>query len=81
MSCYKCQGCSCKAGWTRFEFTNYYSDKFWEYRREGCTVYVRFGKIDTKGTTTVKYFSYSWEASQYINEKVNEKLAKGYERA
>ena len=81
MSCYKCERCSCKSAWTRYEFENFYSNKFWEYKREGNTVYVRYGKIGTTGTTVVKSFSYYWQATQYINDKVHEKLAKGYNRA
>lgn len=80
MPCARCRDCACKAGWTRFEFSNYYSDKFWEYRREGNTVYTRYGKIGTSGQTTMRQFTYTWDATQYVNEKVHEKLAKGYER-
>ncbi len=89
MPCYTCR-CECiqtKEKWTRYEFTNYYSDKFWEYKIEALftkanyTVYSRYGKAGTKGQTSVKEFRYRSDADQYVSEKVHEKLSKGYRRA
>ena len=67
--------------WRRFEYSDYLSDKFWEIKKDydPTVVWIRYGKIGTKGTLIKKEFSWTYEANRFYTEKVTEKLNKGYE--
>lgn len=55
-------------------------NKFWKIWTigNGVTVKTKFGQIGTDGTTVVKDFDYRYQAQTYINQKVEEKINKGY---
>lgn len=62
----------------RFEFRDWSSRKFWEIWLTQRTVFTRYGRIGTSGTTVQKEFSTSWQAAQYRLAKITEKRNKGY---
>ncbi len=54
------------------------SNKFWESAVEGPKLYVRFGRVGTKGQTQVKSFASEEEAEKERAKLVAEKKGKGY---
>lgn len=54
-------------------------DKYWKISRTNHIVTVEYGANGTDGTTLIKKFPWTWEASQYVTDKIAEKLRKGYE--
>ena len=54
------------------------SNKFWESAVEGVKLYVRFGRVGTKGQTQVKSFASEEEAEKERAKLVAEKKGKGY---
>lgn len=75
-----CTSCTCQSAWHRLEYIYGRSYKFWEVRREGSSVYVRYGRIGTEGTTIVKRFMWATDAVDYMEQKMAEKVRAGYER-
>jgi predicted DNA-binding WGR domain protein len=67
-----------QASTRRFEFSVGSSNKFWEIRRNGNEVTIRFGRIDTHGQSQGKSFPTEAAAARHANKLVREKLAKGY---
>ena len=68
---------------TRYEFVGETkggkpSHKFWIATLSGTEVIIHFGKVDTKGQTRVKKCSTTEEAKQYLKDKTDEKIKKGY---
>ena len=64
-----------------FEFVGGTSYKFWEVRREGNRVTVRFGRIGTTGQTQVKELPDAQAALRHAQRLVAQKTAKGYREA
>jgi len=65
----------------RLEYIAGTSEKFWEAWIEGTTTHVRYGKIGTKGQTTINEFDTLDKAEAAVDRKHKEKLRKGYEPA
>lgn len=63
---------------TRLEFTEGTSSKFWEVATDGSKLYVRFGKIGTKGQIQVKNFESGDKAEREREKLIREKAEKGY---
>jgi predicted DNA-binding WGR domain protein len=69
----------------RYEYIGGSSRKFWEVwpvdetTNGHCwTVRVRYGRLGTAGQTHTKVFSYETAARRYRDEKIVEKVTKGY---
>lgn len=62
-----------------FEFTEGNSSKFWEVNTLDKGVFVRFGKIGTKGQTRIKGFADSESAINHAEKLIAEKTGKGYQ--
>lgn len=67
----------------RYEYVSESSRKFWEIYpvdQDGgdFIVRVRFGRLGTSGQEHIKVFSYSSGAARYRQEKITEKVRKGY---
>ena len=62
----------------RFELVEGTAAKFWEVARDGCTVTVRYGRIDTDGQTKTKTLADEAKAETHVNELIRAKTAKGY---
>ena len=54
------------------------SSKFWEVRQEGKELYIRFGKIGSKGQLRLKTFRDPRGAESEARQMIAEKLRKGY---
>ena len=54
------------------------SAKFWIGWREGPIVFVRFGRIGTKGTVKEKDLDDEEAAINHLEKKTQEKIKKGY---
>lgn len=63
---------------TRLEFTEGTSSKFWEVAIDDGKLYVRFGKIGTKGQIQVKNFESAEKAVREREKLIREKTEKGY---
>ncbi len=61
-----------------FEFKEGTSSKFWAVRRDGASVYTRYGKIGADGQTTVKVEVSDAKAQALMDKLVGEKTRKGY---
>ena len=68
----------------RYEFIGGSSKKFWEifpvdeFAKGEYVVRVKYGRIGTAGQENVKIFSYESGAERYYDEKIREKVKKGY---
>lgn len=62
----------------RFEYIGGRSRKFWEIDLSQCTVLLRWGRLGTQGQTKVVVFTNSYSAERYVEDRVDEKRAKGY---
>ena len=56
-------------------------NKYWQYRQEGLSVHVSWGRIGGKSDSQVKTFSNPASLHAFIDDKVSEKLRKGYREA
>jgi predicted DNA-binding WGR domain protein len=65
-------------GTRRFEFSDGNSNKFWEIRRNGNEVTIRFGRIDMHRQSHEKSFPNDAAAARHASKLVREELAKGY---
>ena len=54
------------------------SHKFWKATQSGSQVTVHFGKVDPEGQTRVIDCGTVEGAEQYLQDKIAEKLKKGY---
>lgn len=54
-------------------------NKFWKIARLSHIVHTQYGAIDTDGVQVVKKLSSNQQAFDYVWNKINEKLNKGYE--
>ncbi len=52
--------------------------KFWIGWFERSTVFVKYGRIGTKGTIKKKDLGSEEDANEYLEKKTQEKLKKGY---
>jgi DNA ligase 1 len=66
-------------GARRFELVEGSSQKFWEIRRDGFDVAVRYGRIGTEGQSKTKGFADEEGARKYFDGLIREKEGKGYE--
>ncbi|WP_428264392.1 WGR domain-containing protein [Haliangium sp.] len=57
------------------------SDKFWRARTEGSTMYTSYGRIGTKGQTSIKEFGSASEAEAALHKQADGKRRKGYDDA
>ena len=65
--------------WVRpFEYDDGSSRKFWEIDLEGQMVLVRFGRLDTQGTSQVKDLGSDGAAQAHHDRMIATKLKKGY---
>ena len=64
-----------------YEFHGEESAKFWETRRDGCDVTVRYGRIGTNGQTKTKTFPDEAKAEAHQAKQIESKTAKGYKSA
>lgn len=55
-------------------------NKFWRARVEGKTLFVEYGRIGARGTTTVKAFKDNLDASYEMHFRAREKLGNGYKQ-
>ncbi|HEV2819011.1 MAG TPA: DUF4132 domain-containing protein [Solirubrobacteraceae bacterium] len=62
----------------RFEYVGGTSAKFWEIKRDGTEVTVRFGRLGTDGQTRTKDLGTRAAATAHVDSAVAEKLEKGY---
>jgi DNA ligase-1 len=62
----------------RFEFVGGNSDKFWEVAVHGNEVVVHFGRNGTSGQTETKTFADATTAAKHADQKIAEKIKKGY---
>ncbi|HEX7306254.1 WGR and DUF4132 domain-containing protein [Lentzea sp.] len=65
----------------RWELVADGSAKFWEIGREGATVVVRFGRLETNGQTQTKELASDEAAEAHVAKLVAEKEKKGYRAA
>lgn len=65
--------------WRHFEFSEGSSDKFWEVKRSGNEVIVKFGRKGTNGQEKAKSFANESAAKKYYDDIIVEKTKKGYE--
>lgn len=61
-----------------FEFVGGKSKKFWEVRRDGADVTVRYGRIGTDGQAKTKSFADPDKAAAHAAKLIVEKTGKGY---
>ena len=66
------------SGRRRFEFVEGSSNKFWEVWVEGSNVFTQYGRIDSKGQTTIKDYSDDVAARKAADKLIAEKTGKGY---
>lgn len=69
---------SAPSGMQEFRFQKGRSNKFWKIGIEGNDVIVAFGRIGTKGQTTIKTFDGAEAAEREMNKLIREKERKGY---
>jgi len=69
---------SAPAGVRHFEFVGGTSSKFWEVWVTGAQMFTRYGRIGSKGATTVKDYASEDAARLAAAKMVTEKTAKGY---
>ncbi len=65
-------------GRRHFEFVEASSSKFWEIWVEGSNVYTQYGRIGSKGQTTLKAYSDDKSAHKAAEKLIAEKSGKGY---
>ncbi len=56
-------------------------NKYWQYRVEGLSVHVSWGRIGGNSDSQVKTFSNPASLHAFVDGKVSEKLRKGYREA
>ncbi len=61
-----------------FELVDEKSSKFWEIRRNGSEVSVRYGRIGTDGTTKPKDLGSDEKAQKHYDKLIAQKTGKGY---
>ena len=62
-----------------FEYEDNKSSKFWEIKRQGTDVTVRYGRIGADGTTKTKSFDSEAAATAHMDKLIGQKTSKGYE--
>ncbi|MGW6936698.1 DUF4132 domain-containing protein [Lentzea sp. NPDC054927] len=62
----------------RWELVSGSSAKFWEIGRDGASVTVRFGRLETAGQTQIKELASPEAAEAHVTKLVAEKEKKGY---
>src|SRR5689334_7399186 len=62
----------------RYEYSEGSSSKFWEINLAGKSFTTTYGKIGSKGQTTIKTFSSEAEARKEHDKLIAEKVKKGY---
>src|SRR5688572_6790734 len=62
----------------RWELVSGGSAKFWEIERDGSSVTVRFGRLETAGQTQTKELASAEAAEAHVVKLVAEKEKKGY---
>ncbi|MBC8043905.1 MAG: WGR domain-containing protein, partial [Rhizobacter sp.] len=63
---------------TYLELSDGTSHKFYEVSTQAATVYIRYGRIGTDGTTQVKTLASEAQAKDFAAKKLKEKTDKGY---
>jgi DNA ligase-1 len=66
------------AGARHFEFVEGKSNKFWEVWVEGTSLYTHYGRIGSKGQTTIKDYADEAAARKAADKLIAEKTGKGY---
>jgi DNA ligase 1 len=62
----------------RFEFVEGNSSKFWEVRRDGNDIVVRYGRIGTAGQSVRKPLKDTETTEQHVEKLIREKTGRGY---
>ena len=65
---------------TRLEYKDKVSQKFWEVSAAGSTINVKYGRLGTKGQSSVKKMSTPDAAKKEIEKLIKSKLKKGYKK-
>ena len=66
------------SGWSRYEFVEGNSNKFWEVKKIGKKYSVRHGRIGSAGRTIDTQMKSGDEAAQKVASMIDSKLRKGY---
>jgi predicted DNA-binding WGR domain protein len=64
--------------WRYFEYRRGTSSKFWECKRHGTSVTVRWGRIGSEGQSSTKHFDDNFAANRWMADMIRSKVAKGY---
>ncbi|MDB4490086.1 WGR domain-containing protein [bacterium] len=67
------------SSWSRYEFKEGSSNKFWEVKKRGKTYSVRYGRIGTEGRSMNKEMESSTQAAMKVANMIDAKLKKGYQ--
>jgi DNA ligase 1 len=70
-----------QSGFTRLEFNDGSSNKFWEIALHDLTQTVRYGRIGSAGQSKTKAFSDLAQAQKDTQKLIAEKLQKGYQQS
>jgi len=70
--------CNVRATMPRYEYSEGSSSKFWEINLAGKSFTTTYGKIGSKGQTTIKTYSSEAEARKEHDKLIAEKVKKGY---
>lgn len=68
------------SSWSRYEFSNEKSSKFWEVKKIGKKYSVRYGRIGSAGRTVDTQMKSGNEAAQKVAKMIDSKLKKGYRK-
>ena len=68
------------SSWSRYEFKEGSSNKFWEVKKRGKTYSVRYGRIGTAGRSMDTQMESSTQAAMKVANMIDSKLSKGYRK-
>jgi|APSaa5957512493_1039668.scaffolds.fasta_scaffold85538_1 predicted DNA-binding WGR domain protein len=67
------------SSWSRYEFSNGKSAKFWEVKKLGLKYSIRYGRIGTRGKLVNTLMKTSEEAYAQVEKMKKSKIKKGYQ--
>ena len=65
---------------TRLVYKDAKSNKFWEVEAKGSSINIFFGRVGTKGQTSVKKAKSPAAAKVEVEKLIKSKLKKGYKK-
>ncbi len=77
----KSEATPAQTGFTRLQFNDGSSNKFWEIALDDLTQTVRYGRIGSAGQSKTKAFSDLAQAQKDTQKLIAEKLQKGYQQS